>query len=170
MGGDKQAVWLDLGHVELDIEAFLGAAAEGLRAAAQRGRGPGARARSRPPRRATAASSSRRTRTRTGRSALREEAQAAYISVTRLLADEAAATGDADGATRYYLRILERDAYDEAAHLGLVGALLAAGRHGEARRRYGIYSDKMDEMGVEAAPFPSPRAAAAAARTATATR
>ena len=75
--------------------------------------------------------------------------------MTRLLADEAAAAGDADGATRYYLRILERDAYDEAAHLGLVGALLAAGRHGEARRRYGIYGDRMDEMGVEAAPFPS---------------
>ena len=86
---------------------------------------------------------------------VRKEAQAAYISVTRLLADEAAAAGDADGATRFYLRILERDVYDEAAHLGLVGALLAAGRHGEARRRYGIYSDKMDEMGVEAAPFPS---------------
>ena len=49
---------------------------------------------------------------------LREEAQAAYISVTRLLADGAAAAGDADGATRYYLRILERDAYDEAAHVG----------------------------------------------------
>ena len=86
---------------------------------------------------------------------LREEAQAAYISVTRLLADAAAAAGDADGATRYSLRILERDAYDEAAHLGLVGALLAAGRHGEARRRYGIYADRMEEMGVEAAPFPT---------------
>ncbi len=86
---------------------------------------------------------------------LREEAQAAYISVTRLLADASAGTGDADGATRYFLRILERDAYDEAAHLGLVGALLAAGRHGEARRRYGIYADRMEEMGVEAAPFPT---------------
>ena len=76
--------------------------------------------------------------------------------MTRLLADEAAAdAGDADSATRYYLRILERDAYDEAAHLGLVGALLAAGRHGEARRRYGIYAAKMDEIAVEAAPYPS---------------
>ncbi len=71
------------------------------------------------------------------------------------VADGAAAAGDADRATRYYLRILEQDACDEAAHLGLVGALLAAGRHGEARRRYGIYANRMEEMGVEAAPFPS---------------
>ena len=132
IGGDKQAVWLDLGHVELDIEAFLGAAGGGLRLA-------------RNGEHAAARLALEAAETRYGGEFLeedpyedwavgvREEAQAAYISVTRLLADEAAATGDADGATRYYLRILERDAYDEAAHLGLVGALLAAGRHGEAR-------------------------------------
>jgi hypothetical protein len=74
--------------------------------------------------------------------------------VTRLLADESAAAGDADGATRYYLRILERDAYDEAAHLGS-SARCGRRRHGEARRRYGIYADRMEEMGVEAAPFPA---------------
>ncbi|HEX5827479.1 MAG TPA: BTAD domain-containing putative transcriptional regulator [Candidatus Limnocylindrales bacterium] len=154
VGGDKQAVWLDLGHVELDVEAFLGAASEGLRLA-------------RSGNRAAARTSLEAAETRYGGDFLeedpyedwavgiREEAQAAYISVTRLLADEAATTGDADGATRYYLRILERDGYDEAAHVGLVGALLAAGRHGEARRRYGIYSARMEEMGVEAAPFPS---------------
>jgi hypothetical protein len=36
-----------------------------------------------------------------------------------------------------------------------VATLAAAGRHGEARRRYRIYGQKMDELGVEAAPFPS---------------
>jgi len=154
VGGDKQAVWVELGHVDLDVEAFLGAAVEGLRLA-RNGDSSAARV------------ALEAAETRYGGDfleedpyedwavAVREEAQAAYISVTRLLADAAAAAGDADGATRYYLRILERDTYDEAAHLGLVGALLAAGRHGEARRRYGIYGDKMDEMGVEAAPFPS---------------
>ena len=98
---------------------------------------------------------------------MREEAQAAYISVTRLLADEAAAAGDADGATRFYLRILERDVYDEAAHLGLVGALLAAGRHGEARRRYGIYSrqDGGDGRRSGAVPVGTRARAAAGART-----
>ena len=154
IGGDKQAVWLDLSHVELDIEGFLVSAGEALRLA----RGDD---------RMAIRAALEQAETRYGGDFLeedpyedwavgvREEAQAAYISVTRLLADEAATAGDADGATRFYLRILERDVYDEAAHLGLVGALLAAGRHGEARRRYGIYSDKMDEMGVEAAPFPS---------------
>ncbi|HKF85370.1 MAG TPA: BTAD domain-containing putative transcriptional regulator, partial [Candidatus Limnocylindrales bacterium] len=154
IGGDKQAVWLDLSHVELDIETFLNAASDGLRL-------------SRTGDRAAARGALESAETRYSGDFLeedpyedwavgvREEAQAAYISVTRLLADDAAAVGDADGATRYYLRILERDAYDEAAHVGLVAALLAAGRHGEARRRYGIYSDRMDEMGVEAAPFPS---------------
>ena len=154
VGGDKQAVWLDLSHVEIDVEAFLAAAAEGLRLT--RGGDP-----------AAARVALEAAEARYGGEfleedpyedwavGLREEAQATYISVTRLLADGAAAAGDADGGTRYYLRILERDAYDEAAHLGLVGALLAAGRHGEARRRYGIYADRMEEMGVEAAPFPT---------------
>jgi hypothetical protein len=54
-----------------------------------------------------------------------------------------------------YLRILERDPFDEGAHLGLVAALVAAGRHGEARRRYGFYATKMEEISVEAAPFPA---------------
>jgi DNA-binding SARP family transcriptional activator len=154
IGGDKQAVWLELGHVELDTEAFLASAAEGLRLA-------------RTGDRAAARHALEAAEGRYGGEfleedpyedwavGLREEAQAAYVSVTRLLAEEAASSGDADGATRYFLRILERDAYDEAAHVGLVGALLAAGRHGEARRRYGIYADRMEEMGVEAAPFPS---------------
>jgi DNA-binding SARP family transcriptional activator len=53
--------------------------------------------------------------------------------------------------------VLERDAYDEEAHLGLVATLVAAGRHGEARRRYRIYGEQMGELGVEAAPFPSAR-------------
>ena len=90
---------------------------------------------------------------------LREEAQAAYISVTRLLADGRGgrpATPTARPATSSGSS--SATPYDEAAHLGLVGALLAAGRHGEARRRYGIYATEMEEMGVEAAPFPSARA------------
>jgi ATP/maltotriose-dependent transcriptional regulator MalT len=154
VGGDKQAVWLDLGHVELDVERFLDEAAAGLRA----GRSGDAEA-ARPALEAAEARYAgdflEEDPYEDWAVGLREEAQAAYIAVTRLLADGAAAAGDADGATRYYLRILERDAYDEAAHIGLVRALLAAGRHGEARRRYGIYADRMEDMAVEAAPFPS---------------
>jgi DNA-binding SARP family transcriptional activator len=92
--------------------------------------------------------------------ALREEARAAYLRVARALAEEATRTGDADGALRRYLRILDQDPFDEDAHLGLVRALLLAGRHGEARRRYGIYAARMSELQLEAASFPTPAAAA----------
>jgi ATP/maltotriose-dependent transcriptional regulator MalT/DNA-binding SARP family transcriptional activator len=86
---------------------------------------------------------------------LREEARAVYLAVARILARAAAAAGEHDLAVRYHLRMLERDAYDEEAHLGLVATLAAAGRHGEARRRYRIYGQKMDDLGVEPTPFPS---------------
>jgi ATP/maltotriose-dependent transcriptional regulator MalT/DNA-binding SARP family transcriptional activator len=86
---------------------------------------------------------------------LREEARAAYLAVARTLARAAAEAAEHDQAVRYHLRVLERDAYDEEAHLGLVATLATAGRHGEARRRYRIYGEQMAELGVEAAPFPS---------------
>jgi ATP/maltotriose-dependent transcriptional regulator MalT/DNA-binding SARP family transcriptional activator len=90
---------------------------------------------------------------------LREEAQATYISVARALARVSASSGEHDAAVRHFLRILERDSYDEEAHLGLVSTLVAAGRHGEARRRYRTYVARMDEISVEAASFPGSSAA-----------
>jgi DNA-binding SARP family transcriptional activator len=85
----------------------------------------------------------------------REEARLTYVSVARALARMAAGSGDQEAAVRYYLRILERDAYDEDAHLGVVSSLGGAARHGEARRWYRTYVSKMEELGVEAAPFPA---------------
>jgi DNA-binding SARP family transcriptional activator len=58
--------------------------------------------------------------------------------------------------------VLSRDPYDERAHLQLVSALSAAGRHGEARRAYRAYSGRMAEIDVEPAPFPDPRSRRAA--------
>lgn len=87
---------------------------------------------------------------------VREEARAAYVSVLRLLARHA---GDADTAVTHLLRILETDRYDEEAHLGLVRALADAGRHGEAHRHYLNYRRAMDELGVEPSPFPGIRRA-----------
>jgi hypothetical protein len=55
-----------------------------------------------------------------------------------------------------WLRVLDKDPFDESAHLELVGMLSRTGRHGEARRRFGVYVDRMEEIGVEAAPFPTP--------------
>jgi DNA-binding SARP family transcriptional activator/predicted negative regulator of RcsB-dependent stress response len=94
---------------------------------------------------------------------LREEANAAYVAVARALSEEASLNGDEDAAVRYLLRILERDRYDERAHLELVASLERAERHGEARRRYRAYCSSMDEIGVESAPFPSQSVARAQA-------
>ena len=90
---------------------------------------------------------------------LREKARLTYLDVARRLAE--LTRGD-DARTRYLLRILERDPYDEPAHLELVNLLAAQGRHGEARRRYRLYARQLEQIGVEAAPYPAtaPRSAA----------
>ena len=84
---------------------------------------------------------------------LREEARAVYLNVTRELAAIRAASGDLDDAIRLYLRLLEREPYDEAAHVDLVRALSAVGRHGDARRRYQHYADRMRELDLEPRSF-----------------
>ena len=84
---------------------------------------------------------------------LRERARAAYIVAARALAAEAEAAGDGESAIGCYLRILERDALHEDAHLRLVRALAAAGRHGDALRRYRQYCSAMREIGAEPAPY-----------------
>ena len=89
--------------------------------------------------------------------ALREQARATYLQVVRALAGDAIDADDPSTAQRYLLRILERDSYDEGAHLSLVKALVAERRHGEARRAYRLYCARMEEIDVEAAPFPRER-------------
>lgn len=75
----------------------------------------------------------------------REEVQSRYTAVLRALAQ---LVRDPDQQVGYLTRMLELDRYDESAHVRLVEALRAAGRHGEARRRYRIYLDEMREIGV----------------------
>ncbi|MFI7465144.1 tetratricopeptide repeat protein [Nonomuraea sp. NPDC049646] len=84
---------------------------------------------------------------------LREEARAVHQALLRELAALAEAADDPDRAVRYLLRLLERDAYDETAHLDLVRTLTKARRHGEARRRYRLYAEAMRELDVEPAPL-----------------
>jgi DNA-binding SARP family transcriptional activator len=86
---------------------------------------------------------------------MREEVRAMYLAVTTTLADIAESAADHDAATRYWLRVLERDPYDERAHLGVTRALIDAGRHGEARRTYRRYASRMAELGIESSPFPT---------------
>jgi ATP/maltotriose-dependent transcriptional regulator MalT/DNA-binding SARP family transcriptional activator len=157
---DKSALALDLEHVDLDIARFLDGAAAASRAL-RSGDAETARHELEAAEALYGGDFLEEDPYEDWAVTTREEAQATYIGIARSLAASAAGVGDADLATRYYLRILERDPYDEGAHLGLVDALRAAGRHGEARRRYGFYAAKMEEIAVEAAPYPSAPVAAA---------
>jgi DNA-binding SARP family transcriptional activator len=86
-------------------------------------------------------------------SASREAARSLYTQVARTLGRLATRDGRPDLAASYLRRVLEHDPFDEAAHLDLVGVLTQGGHHGAARRAYRAYVARMDELGVEAAPF-----------------
>ena len=81
----------------------------------------------------------------------REELRAAYVAVARALSQLA---DDPRTSARYLRRILERDPYDEQTHLDLVSALAAGRAQGESRRAYRAYAARMEEIGVEPAPYP----------------
>ena len=83
---------------------------------------------------------------------LRERARAAYIWVARTLADDTAAA-DTATAVRCYLRVLEQDPYDEHAHLAWWPPSWPPGSRAR-RRSYRAYGLRMEEIGVEASPFP----------------
>ncbi|MFP5332301.1 MAG: BTAD domain-containing putative transcriptional regulator [Acidimicrobiia bacterium] len=85
---------------------------------------------------------------------LREEARQLFVRAARALADDAIESGDSEVAIRWLLLILEKDVYDERAHLALVRTLIATGAHGEARRLYRRYVDRMGELDIEPAPYP----------------
>jgi DNA-binding SARP family transcriptional activator len=160
VGGEKDTLVLQLDQVIVDIEDFLDDAHRGL-TALRAGRADDAaplldRAESRyvgefledRPHADWATST-------------REEARATYVQIARIMAGLDLATGDHDSAARRYLRILERDPYDESAHLELIATMSGAGRHGTARQLYGAYAARMAELDVEPAPFPEARDAAA---------
>jgi len=77
------------------------------------------------------------------------------VQAAARVATAEAEDGRPEQAARFWLRLLERDRYDEHAHLGLIRAFHAAGRHGDAHRRYRLYADRMGELGLEPAPMPS---------------
>lgn len=156
VANDRTAAWLRLEHISVDVELFLISAQAGLRAFSA----------------GDADAAGRLLTTAETTYAgdfleedlyedwsviLREEARATYVSVAMALADLALSSGDHDGAARYLLRVLARDPYDERAHLQLVTALSAAGRHGEARRMYRAYGARMADIDVEPAAFPGAR-------------
>lgn len=153
VAADREAVKVDFKNVAVDVERFLDRARRAL--AAWRAREPDAADR-------LAAAEAIYTGDFLADDpyddwavALREEARSAYLHVARVLAGVVAQAGDADSAARYLLRLLERDPYDEGAHLDLVRAMAAVGRHGEARRAYRAYCARMEDIDVEPAPLPT---------------
>lgn len=160
VGADRAAVWLDDSRVSLDTEAFLHEAREGIRAIEQ-------------DRTAAGLTLLRAAEARYSgdfleedvyadwAADLREESRATYVRVVRILARLAAESDDADAAATYLLRILQRDPYDERAHLALVRTLSRSGSHGEARRAYRTYVARMEELEIEPSPFPAVNDAAA---------
>ncbi|HEY7073306.1 MAG TPA: BTAD domain-containing putative transcriptional regulator [Acidimicrobiales bacterium] len=154
LAAESDAVWLDVEHAEVDVLRFSALAAQ---ATTERRAGPTPEAVE-----ALAVAEAAYVGDAFTEDpyedwsvSMRERARASYISVASTLADDTAAAGDRATAVRCYLRVLEHDPYDEHAHLGLVATQLAAGQQGEARRSYRAYGQRMDEIGVEAAPFPS---------------
>jgi ATP/maltotriose-dependent transcriptional regulator MalT/DNA-binding SARP family transcriptional activator len=153
VGADRNSVWLQTENVAVDVSRFLELAADAL---TRRGFGdPEAVTLLRRAEAAYEGDFLEEDVYEDWSTSLREEARAAYLDVARALAEDAAAEGDGDAAARYFMRVLEKDPYDERAHLGLVAALGRAGRHGEARRFFRAYCMRMEEIGVESAPFPT---------------
>jgi ATP/maltotriose-dependent transcriptional regulator MalT/DNA-binding SARP family transcriptional activator len=153
IGADRDRVALNLDHLELDVQRFLATAEQGL--ALLREQADEALSMLEHAERAYAGGYLPEDADEDWSVALREEARSTYVAVARALSAAASASGDREAAVRYRLRILELDRYDEEAHLGLVSALVAAGRHGDARRHHRAYATRMEEIGVEAAPFPT---------------
>ncbi|SHG50088.1 ATP-, maltotriose-and DNA-dependent transcriptional regulator MalT [Jatrophihabitans endophyticus] len=87
----------------------------------------------------------------------RDELRARQHRVLRTLAELLATSPRPDAAVPWLITLLGTDPYDEPTHLSLVRTLVRCGRHGEARRAYRGYTERMAEIEVEPAAFPQPR-------------
>lgn len=82
---------------------------------------------------------------------MREHCRVRQVDVCRSLARRYEHAGATDRALVQWLGIVDRDPYDEAAHLAIVRLLSGQRRHGEARRAYRRYAGRMAELDIEAA-------------------
>lgn len=154
LASDRGSVTLRLDALAVDVERFIASATAGLELLAA-GERAAARARLQAAEAAYRGDFLGEDLYEDWAVATREEASGIYQRVARALADMAAEDDEPDAAVGFLLRLLERDQWDESAHLALVSVLGAAGRHGEARRAYRRYASSMEELGVEAAPMPT---------------
>jgi DNA-binding SARP family transcriptional activator/tetratricopeptide (TPR) repeat protein len=155
VAADRDSVWLERDNLQIDVDSFLATAHEGLRLRAD-GRDAAAAEILAAAEASFGGDPFDEDAYEDWAAGVRERTRATYFEVARAVADDAWATGDHDGAVRLLLRILERDPYDERAHLALVSSLAARGRHGDAHRMFRTYCARMDELNVEPAPFPLP--------------
>ncbi|MEQ4723243.1 BTAD domain-containing putative transcriptional regulator [Nonomuraea sp. B19D2] len=151
---DEGALRLDLSNVDVDVEKFLDLVAEAVRLD-QAGRTAEALERWAAAESAYGGEFCEEDPYADWAVGLREQARLAYTQAAARLATARAEERRYDEAARYWLRLLERDHYDERAHLGLVRVLDRAGRRGDARRRYHLYAERMRELDVEPAPYPA---------------
>jgi ATP/maltotriose-dependent transcriptional regulator MalT/DNA-binding SARP family transcriptional activator len=150
---DRHVVRLDCDRVGVDVEEFFVAALAGL-AAHQQGR-PDAAALLAAAEERYAGDFLEEDPYEEWGEELREEARANRLAVLRALADLAAARQETWSVIHFTIRLLQMDPYDEQTHLMLVRALHNSERHGEARRHYRRYAERMAELGIEPAAFPS---------------
>ena len=154
IAADKDAMRLDLEHVAIDIEDFLRRAQDEL-ALERKQRTDEAMAALAEAKALYVGDFLEEDLYEDWAAGLREEARASYIAIARTLAGHSLEAGEHDAAIRYYLRVLDKDSWDEEAHLRVVTALERAGRHGEARRRYRAYASRMGELDLPVSPFPA---------------
>jgi ATP/maltotriose-dependent transcriptional regulator MalT/DNA-binding SARP family transcriptional activator len=149
---DRHVVRLDSDRVGLDVEDFFATASAGL-AAYQQGQ-PDAAALLAAAEEQYAGDFLEEDPYEKWAEQPREEARATRLAILRALADLAAQRDETWSVIRYTVRLLQMDPYDEETHLMLVRALHVSGRHGEARRHYRRYAERMAELGIEPAAFP----------------
>jgi DNA-binding SARP family transcriptional activator len=83
----------------------------------------------------------------------RDEVRGRMVTAARRLVDLSLVAGDAETAETAARAIVRADQFDEVGHQGLIRALAAQGRHGEARSAHEAYTVAMHELGVEATPL-----------------
>jgi DNA-binding SARP family transcriptional activator/Tfp pilus assembly protein PilF len=153
LAADQATIRLNLDHVAVDVETFLGTAQHGLRLAARGDDVPAHAALAEAERLFTGEVYADEPYDDWARP-LREEVHATYLHVVRVLVGLARRSGGYDDAVRYLLRILAIDQYDERSHRDLVTVLIDAGRYGEAWRCHARYVEAMRDIGVVAEPVP----------------
>jgi DNA-binding SARP family transcriptional activator len=136
LASDGNVVWLDRNQINVDVEKFLTGAGAAL--FAYRSGQPDAPGRLMTALAAYTGDFLGDDATQDWAISLAEEVRATHIALLRAMAARLRQTGDFDEATRYLLRLLGQDPFDERARLDLVNIRLEAGHRGEARRHYHI--------------------------------